>query len=74
MIGPGFSFIGGNAVGIFVHEVYSDCFVGGTHSLQRGDHILEVGLILCTEEMRGEMGNDQKNRYNHYSVFNEKFK
>ncbi|RUS73670.1 hypothetical protein EGW08_018576, partial [Elysia chlorotica] len=45
MIGPGFSFIGGNAVGIFVNEVYSDCFVGSTHSLQRGDHILEFNSV-----------------------------
>ncbi|KAK3761794.1 hypothetical protein RRG08_010119 [Elysia crispata] len=45
MIGPGFSFMGGNAVGIFVHEVYSDCFVGGTHSLQTGDHILEFNSV-----------------------------
>ncbi|XP_012942925.1 disks large homolog 5 [Aplysia californica] len=45
MIGPGFSFIGGNAVGIFVHEVYPDCFVGGTVLLQRGDHILEFNSV-----------------------------
>ncbi|GFR82371.1 disks large homolog 5-like [Elysia marginata] len=45
MIGPGFSFIGGNAAGIFVHEVYSDCFVGGTQSLQRGDQILEFNAV-----------------------------
>lgn len=44
MIGPGFSFVGGNAVGIFVHEIYDDCFAGGTLSLQRGDQILEVSI------------------------------
>ncbi|CAL1527985.1 unnamed protein product [Lymnaea stagnalis] len=45
MIGPGFSFVGGNAVGIFIEEVYLDCFVGGTHSLQRGDQLLEFNSV-----------------------------
>ncbi|KAH9494414.1 Disks large 5 [Bulinus truncatus] len=45
MIGPGFSFLGGNAVGIFIDEVYVDCFVGGTNSLQRGDQLLEYNSV-----------------------------
>ncbi|XP_059176195.1 disks large homolog 5-like isoform X2 [Physella acuta] len=45
LIGPGFSFIGGNAVGIFIEEVYLDCFVGSTTSLQRGDQLLEFNSV-----------------------------
>lgn len=45
MLGAGFSFIGGNAVGIYIHEIYHDCFVEGGHQLQRGDHILEVSVL-----------------------------
>ncbi|KAK0049149.1 disks large 5-like isoform X1 [Biomphalaria pfeifferi] len=44
-IGPGFSFIGGNAVGIFIDEVFEDYFVGGSNSLQRGDQLLEYNSI-----------------------------
>ena len=41
--GPDFSIVGGNAVGIFVHEIQSNTSAASV--LQRGDMILEVGVF-----------------------------
>lgn len=38
--GPGFTIVGGNAVGIFVHEIQSNS--PAASKLQRGDMILKV--------------------------------
>ncbi|XP_041362513.1 disks large homolog 5-like [Gigantopelta aegis] len=37
----GFSIVGGNAVGIFVHEAPQESLVEGANTIQRGDQILE---------------------------------
>lgn len=42
--GPGFSIIGGNAVGIFVHEIQPDTPTASV--LQRGDMILEYNNVV----------------------------
>ena len=42
--GPGFTIVGGNDVGIFVHEIQSDTSAASV--LQRGDKILEVGVLI----------------------------
>lgn len=49
----GMEVIGGNAAGIFVHEVEQGSAASGPKGLQRGDHILEVlnsgGICNCYE-------------------------
>ena len=42
--GPGFTVVGGNTVGIFVHEIQPDTSAASV--LQRGDMILEVGVLI----------------------------
>ncbi|XP_076455476.1 disks large homolog 5-like isoform X2 [Babylonia areolata] len=55
--GPGFTVVGGNAVGIFVHEIQSDSSAASV--LQRGDMILEYNDVsfqsLTAEEANLEL-------------------